>query len=357
MNAVEATLARSGMPFREYGLTALDRYRGKLPARSVDFYLVEGSIVDLARLFDTLAYPGLPYADAALLSSQDGEVRFLCTENIRAKGIGSLALSDFRRNPVDGHFQDPSDIYSLLKEGRFSIEARNSDNALFETALYLSRLAPSPSGETPLPEAPREASGLMQRDLLTQILQGPHSAAALDFLERSGFVERWWPELHALLLVDHAKDCHPEGGGWSHTMEALGHRKTLDLTLSLAILLHDIGKPLSVSSEGRRFDRHAELGTKVAARFLRKLGFDEHIVEDVSYMVRWHMLPAALPRIPVSSVDEIVFDRRFPDLLELFRCDEFSSFKGPDAYYASCAAYRTIMKRKKSVQSFSSRGW
>jgi poly(A) polymerase len=356
MNAAEATLARSGLPFREYGLTALDSYRGRLPSRRVDFYLVEGSIVDLAKIFEHLEFPALPYADAAILSGQDGEARFLCTENIRAKGIGSLRLSDFRRNPADGHFQDPGDAYPLLKEGKFSPEARIPENALFETALFLSRLAPSPPGETCMPEPPREASRLMQRDLLTHILQGPNSAAALDFLARCGFVERWWPELHALHLVDHAKDCHPEGGGWSHTMEALGHRKTLDLTISLAILLHDIGKPLSVSSEGRRFDRHAELGTKVAARFLRNLGFEEKIVEDVSYMVRWHMLPAALPRIPLSSVDEIVYDRRFPDLLELFRCDEFSSFKGPDAYYASCAAYRTIMKRKKSVQSFSRRG-
>ena len=86
----------------------------------------------------------------------------------------------------------------------------------------------------------------------------------------------------------------------------------------------------------------------MAARFLRDLGYEAGIIEDVSFMIRWHMLPAALPRIPITSVQDIVFDQRFPLLLELFRCDEFSSFKGPDVYYAACAAYRAFQKFEKN---------
>jgi poly(A) polymerase len=38
----------------------------------------------------------------------------------------------------------------------------------------------------------------------------------------------------------------------------------------------------------------------------------------------------------------------FPLLLELYRCDESSSFKGPEGFYESCAAYRTYLKHVKN---------
>jgi poly(A) polymerase len=60
------------------------------------------------------------------------------------------------------------------------------------------------------------------------------------------------------------------------------------------------------------------------------------------------MLPAALPVLPASKVEGIISDERFTTLLELYRCDEFSTFKGPDAYYAACAAYRTIVRNLKN---------
>jgi len=349
MTDIAATMASARIPFREFGLTAVDSYCGFAMDKPIKFFLVEGSVVDLAKNFETLGYPALPYADASLDATAAGcEARFLCVDDIDRKDVGALGMSAFRRNPLDGHYFDPHGIYADLKKRQFKVERKNGENILFETAALLSRLHPAPEttiGALPLPGA---ASVLWQRDLLSLILQGPNSAAAFELLRESGFVKAYWPDLDALLLVDHAKDCHPEGGGWSHTMEALGYRKSLDLTLSLALLLHDIGKPRSESSEGHRFDKHAEIGARIAARFLRSLGFDEKIIRDACFMIRWHMLPAGLPRIPLSTVSDVILDSRFVDLLELFRCDEFSSFKGPDGYYASCAAYKAFMRNHKN---------
>ncbi|MGB4586706.1 MAG: HD domain-containing protein [Rectinemataceae bacterium] len=349
MTDIAATLNHAGVPCWEYGLTAVDAYCGHVMKSPIGFYLVEGSIVDLARNFENLEYPSLPYADASLgTEAGDLEARFLCVENLREKSLGSLALTDFRRNPLDGRFHDPRDLYPLLKDRIFDPGSEGGENALFETALYLSRLQSAPAMSIKVPPPPTSAAPLWQKDLLSLILQGERSAAAFDFLKDSGFIKKYWTDLDALLLVDHAKDCHPEGGGWSHTMEALGYRKSRDLTVSLAILLHDIGKPHSASSEGRRFDRHAEIGARLAARFLRSLGFSSRITDDVAFMIRWHMLPAALPRIPISRVSDVVLDSRFIDLLEVFRCDEFSTFKGPDVYYASCAAYKAFMRNNRN---------
>ena len=349
MTDVYAVLAKAGIQYREFGVTAVDAYRGYAMRMPVKFILVEGGIVDLARCFDTLGYPALPYADASLAAGEAGfEARFLCAESIRKRNLGAAAFTDFRRNPEDGHYHDPLNVYSELRSGIFRPVLSGGENALFESAVYLSRFQDGSGAVPPALPFPAAASPLWQRDLLSLILQAPNSPGALELLKNSGFIKAYWPDLYALLLVDHAKDCHPEGGGWSHTMEALGHRKSYDLTLSLAILLHDIGKPRSESSEGRRFDKHAEIGARIAVRFLRNLGFDEAIVRDAAFLIRWHMLPAALPRIPISTVSGIVLDGRFTDLLELYRCDEFSSFKGPDGYYATCAAYRAFMRNSRN---------
>jgi poly(A) polymerase len=357
MTDVRFALSAAKIPYQEYGITAVDAYCGHSMRKPVEFFLVQGGIVDLAKLFPHLEYPALPYADAALTGeSTSADARFVLTDDLGTKCAGCSGFFDFRRDPRDGRFIDPKGIYPFLKARRYSNGDYPGENELFETALFLSRLS-SAEEKASKPRLPGSASisPLWQKDLLTLILQAPGSVRALDYLKDSGFLETYWPDLYALLQVDHAKDCHPEGGGWSHTMEALGHRKTRELTLSLAILLHDLGKPHSEAFEGRKFDRHAEIGAKLAENFLRKLGFDSATVGDVRFLIRWHMLPAALPRIPIEKVSDIVLDERFPTLLELYRCDEFSTFKGPDAYYAACAAYRSFVRHSKNLYHMVSR--
>ncbi|MDR1898763.1 MAG: hypothetical protein LBQ55_01990 [Treponema sp.] len=64
----------------------------------------------------------------------------------------------------------------------------------------------------------------------------------------------------------------------------------------------------------------------------------------VCYLVKNHMLPAALPRLPLRRVEEVITSPLFPVLLELYRCDESSSFKGLDGYYESSATYQSYLK-------------
>jgi poly(A) polymerase len=112
--------------------------------------------------------------------------------------------------------------------------------------------------------------------------------------------------------------------------------------------LHDAGKPLAESFGNRRFDGHAELGARAAAKFLGRLGFEPSLVEDIFYLVKNHMLPAALKRLPLSRTGEIMASPLFPTLMELYRCDESSSFKGLDGYYENSAAYQTFLKNTRN---------
>jgi poly(A) polymerase len=212
-------------------------------------------------------------------------------------------------------------------------------------------LEPLPAGLPPNAEA--------QRVLLSSILISPRPDLGLEFLKAGGFLEELWPELKLLDEVDHSKEFHPEGNVWRHTMETFRYRKTAahnrmayDLRLSLGLLLHDVGKPLAASSGNRRFAGHAELGARVARKFLKRLEFDAPLIEDIYYLVKNHMLPAALPRLPLARTQEIMESDLFPTLMELYRCDESSSFKGLEGYYKSSAAYQGYLRNRRNPYRF-----
>lgn len=194
-----------------------------------------------------------------------------------------------------------------------------------------------------------------QRTLLMGLLTSPHPGFGLELLKASGFIAELWPELALLDDVDHSKEFHPEGNVWKHTMETFHYRKTAinsrtgyDFCLSLALLLHDVGKPISESSGSHRFEGHAEIGARQARKFLERLGFEGPLIEDIYYMVKNHMLPAALPRLPLIRTREIMESPLFPTLMELYRCDESSSFKGLDGYYKSSAAYQAYLRNRRN---------
>jgi poly(A) polymerase len=352
------TNEESGLKFYESSFTALDAYHGVGPA-PIRFVLAEGSLVDLARSGEKLDYPGLSYADAAIGSSASSLGRvsgegekpptYIRLVDTLAEAEGAaFAVLDLLRDPAGrGLFHDPKGIYPLLREKDLEPRPAPAEDSLFEAAGLLSRY----DYELPrtwAPQVPRDFPQGAQRDLLVLILTGKTPERGFEFLKERGFIEAYWPELGELFGVDQSKDFHPEGDVWAHTMETFRHRKLPELRLSLALLLHDSGKPRASSAGGRRFDRHAELGSGVAERFLRRLGFPPGLIADVSYLVRYHMLPAALPRLPLEKGIEGVDEPLFPLLLELYKCDELSSFKGPEGYYEACAAYRSHLKNNRN---------
>lgn len=261
------------------------------------------------------------------------------------------------------------DVWGLL-DGRAGAggAVRDSWYPVFEAALIVARLGYEPSPE--LVETLRvpsagEMSGeeqeererqagreplteLEQRFLLTGVLTGKWAGRGLSLLMETGFLEAHWPLLHAMARVDHSKEHHPEGNVWRHTVEAFAYRKIRELPLSLGLLLHDSGKPFTGPRNGNAFDRHAQIGADRARRFLSQMGFHEELIGQVDYFVRQHMLPAYIPKLPFSRTEEVLSSPLFPELLELYRCDVSSTFRGPDGYYRACATYRNFLKNRRN---------
>jgi len=323
--------------------TALDEYFGVAPA-PLRFERFDGDLVGLAKAVDGLSFPGLPYADAVTTGTDGLRVRWTCSDG---EARGAYPQTRLARLPGKKAFDARGGVYERLRDPVPVPDRATPELVVFESAVLASRYRYEPDPAC-LQDAGPGLPPEYQRDLLELIVTGARPERGFELLLRSGFVDEYWPELAGLSGVAHAKEYHPEGDVWRHTMETFAHRKSPDLILSLALLLHDTGKPDAVSVGGNRFNGHSELGEDAARAFLRRLGYPRDITDSVAYLVRYHMLPAALPRVPPSSIGRILDDPLFPVLLEVYRCDELSTFRGPDGYYEACAAYKAYLKNSRN---------
>jgi poly(A) polymerase len=409
-DSVQKTLAAHGYSLNLCSFSALDRYWG-LPPLPFAWAETDADISDLARLFEGFYFPGVILADGAVEGEQF-QWYFRCPdmeeESCWPSPEGpSYKLLTITQNQATGIFYDPLGMYPVLRQLRDGKSAAvlpediqppvsddpwwtsfnpkvNRWQAAVDGALILARysraedtltgdsshiiteLAASLQGMKAGQPLPAEG----QRVLLTSLLVSRRPDLGLRLLKAAGFVDEFWPELARLDNVNHSKEFHPEGNVWDHTLETFRYRKAVpqhegmeqqkgrshqgtnlpayDLRLSLGLLLHDVGKPLAASSGSRRFDGHAKLGAREAGRFLERLKFEPSLIGDIFYLVKNHMLPAALPRLPLVRTGEIMESPLFSTLMELYRCDESSSFKGMDAYYRSSAVYQTYLRRRRN---------
>ena len=335
---------RSEAPWYFSSFSALDRYFHR-PEQPVLHVTVEGDLVNLARAIPRLEFPGVRHADAAVWDD-DTRIYFHCIEPDTKPPRQSFRPLNLLYDPAGERFIDPYDDYRSLRGEQLETTGETCDplQRLMDAAISVSRYPHilsdrlDPIGS--FPDLPPET----MRSLLAQILTGPFPDKGLRLLDSHGFLDAYLPELSGMKATTHTKEHHPEGDVWNHSLETFGYRRAPDLVLTLALLLHDSGKPLAVPRDGKRFDGHAEIGAKLAARLLRRLNFSGEIAENVHWLVSRHMFPGALHLLPTFRTERIMADDRFPLLLELYRCDLESTYRGPDGYYRACKIYRDFMK-------------
>ncbi len=355
-------IGSAGFEYLLSGTSALDRYY-RLQERQLVFLEFSGSLIQLARLTPDLHFPGIDGVDAAV--DEDGSRFYVrCNEQLGSQRHGTLGVPadallrpfSLRYDPAGDRYLDPAGAYPALRKRHITLPSAANGNRsalmalLVQATLLIARYgfevdkSDRISTLGNVPELPPE----LQRLLLTLVLGGRYPWRGLRFLRRIGFVERFWPELVPMAGTEHSKDHHPEGDVWNHTLETFRYRKTPDQTVSLALLLHDSGKPASRSTRERPFDGHAELGAQYARRFLTRLEFDSATVDAVAWLVRNHMIPGAVHTLPRYRTAPIMDHELFPALLELYRCDLSSTYSGPDAYYRACRVYRAFLKARNN---------
>src|SRR5215208_2958682 len=205
-----------------------------------------------------------------------------------------LARRDFSVNAMamklpDGPFVDPhgglADLAAKRLRTPSSPEVSFDDDPLrmLRAARFASQLELVPTPETLAAISGRR--GRLQivsreriRDELSKLLLGRAPAKGLWLAVNTGLANEFLPELPALALEQDPVHRHKDV--LRHTIAVVERATALDadepdLTLRMAALLHDIGKPRTrkVDDEGVSFHLHEVVGAKMAERRLTELRY------------------------------------------------------------------------------------
>jgi poly(A) polymerase len=138
------------------------------------------------------------------------------------------------------------------------------------------------------------------REELTKIVLSDHPRIGLTLLVDTGLAEYVLPELPLLQLEEDEHHHHKDV--YEHTLTVLEQAMTLekmheptcepDLTLRLAALLHDIGKPKTRRFEAGgkvSFHHHEVVGARMTKKRMQALRYPNDLTDDVSKLVELHL--------------------------------------------------------------------
>ncbi len=133
------------------------------------------------------------------------------------------------------------------------------------------------------------------QDELKKMMALGKTAEAIRLMKACGLLEKILPEIYGLIGVKQDKRHHEEGDVYKHTLKVLSNAKPT-IEHQLAALLHDIGKPQTqeILQDKISFFGHAEVGAEIAEAMLKRLRFDNKVVEKMKTLVRNHMRPHLL---------------------------------------------------------------
>jgi poly(A) polymerase len=178
------------------------------------------------------------------------------------------------------------------------------------------------------------------RDELTKILTEGHARRGFELLDETGLLAEVLPEIAKMKGVEQPAQFHPEGDVWIHTLIMLdGLEAGVPSTLAWGVLLHDVGKPPTFAPptgpNGRiRFDRHVEVGVKMAEEIGRRFRFSNEDIEQMSALVMNHMRFKDVPLMKPATLKRFARLERFDEHLELHRLDCLSSHRNLENYDA-----------------------
>jgi poly(A) polymerase len=160
------------------------------------------------------------------------------------------------------------------------------------------------------------------RDELLKMLTGPAPARALRLLFETGILALILPEVAAMVGVPQPPRYHPEGDVFLHTLRMFEEAEDLTETLALGVLLHDVGKPPTLTFEDRiRFHGHAELGAKMAGKICRRLRLSNSLTIQVVDLVANHLRFMHVREMRESTLKRFIRKKHFREHLELHRLD------------------------------------
>lgn len=161
---------------------------------------------------------------------------------------------------------------------------------------------------------------------LDKMLTGPNPKVAAELMLESGLMRMLLPEIQNLADVPQPKEFHPEGDVLLHTLKTLSFLESPSRVVAWSALLHDIGKPATISIEDRiRFNNHHRVGARMARKVLKRLKSPRWLTDSVCEVVENHMNFMHVTKMRLSTLKRFLSRPTLEHELELHRADCMAS--------------------------------
>ncbi len=209
----------------------------------------------------------------------------------------------------NAHERFSEDALRIMRAVRFSAQLDYSIEE--ETKAAIKELAPTLT---------KISAERVQVELI-KLLESDHPEKFMDLYDL-GITGVILPEFDACMKTGQNNPHHIYDVG-THTVKSLGYVGN-DKVLRLTMLLHDIGKPRTVSTDQNGIDHfhgHAALGMKMAHDIFRRLKFDRETMDRVCNLIKYHddRFPAE-PKNVRRAINRVGVDD-FPLLLDVKYAD------------------------------------
>ncbi len=140
----------------------------------------------------------------------------------------------------------------------------------------------------------------------SKIVMSTYSRHGLQILHNTGLLKHIIPELEIGIGV--TQNHHHIYDVWEHNIRAMETCPSKKLSVKLAALLHDVGKPKSKRGKGRdcTFYSHEYIGEYMTKRILNRMKYSKKIVTHTSMLVRNHMFYYSVGDVTEAAIRRII---------------------------------------------------
>ena len=257
--------------------------------------------------------------------------------------VEDLARRDFTINsmsydPISDILFDPFDGQTHLKLGIVTAVGSASERItedylrMLRAIRYTTRFGFTlhPWLHSEIQENVRSLHRVSQERIFQEIYKmasepGTKFSASLQLLKETGLLKAILPEIDCMDQYPHAPATHPEDGVWPHVLKCVEGNNEADPILNLAILFHDVGKPLAYTNTDKiRYLMHHELGLDVLDKISERLRISNELRDTLKFICKWHMIFHKLLEVSDYKLTKLILDKNWEILYKASICDDAS---------------------------------